>query len=180
MRWSDLNLTRGVAVVQRQLGRDGGFAEVKSGAGRRVIDLPTSTVAVLHDDQRRQHEERSRAGSEWEPSDLLFCTHSDRPLHWRNVVRGFKRLLAVAGIRDVRFHDLRHTSATLLLKQGVHIKVVRERLGRASIDITMDRYSHLLHGMGREAAQRLDVMLAPSEVSPIPALRRSACGGKRV
>jgi len=178
MRWSDLNLTTGVAVVHRQLGRDGSFAEVKSGAGRRVIDLPASTVAVLHDHQRRQHEERSLAESEWEPSDLLFCTNSGRPLNWRNVVRGFKQLLAKAGIRDVRFHDLRHTSATLLLKQGVHMKVVQERLGHASIDITMDRYSHLLDRMGREAAQRLDVMLAPSEISPIADLRCFARGGE--
>ncbi len=147
-------------VVQRQLSRDGSFAEVKSGAGRRVIDLPASTVAVLREHRSEQNEERLLAGPSWEPTDLVFCTHTGRPLNWRNVVRGFKHLLAAAEVRDIRFHDLRHTSATLLLTQGVHMKVVQERLGHASINVTMDTYSHLLEGMGRDAAERLDSVLA--------------------
>ncbi len=159
LRWSDLDWDAGVVIVQRQLSRDGSFAEVKSGAGRRVIDLPASTMAVLRDHRSRQNEERLLAGPEWEALELVFCTYTGRPLNWRNVVRGFKHLLTVAGLRDIRFHDLRHTSATLLLKQGVHMKVVQERLGHASIDITMDTYSHLLEGMGREAAEKLNRML---------------------
>ena len=77
----------------------------------------------------------------------------------RNVFREFKRLLRKAGLPDIRFHDLRHTNATLMLGQGTHPKVVQERLGHSQVGITLNTYSHVLPGLGREAVERLGAAL---------------------
>ncbi len=90
----------------------------------------------------------------------MFCTHRGKPLGWRNVTCEFKRLLVKAGLPDVAFHALRHTNATLLLLQGVHPKIVAERLGHSTVSMTMDIYSHVLPRMGREVAAKLDALLA--------------------
>lgn len=158
--WADVDLDAGLVRVRRQLGRDGQLAETKSGNGNRVIDLPASTVTALREHRRRQNEERLLVGPQWEQRDLLFCTHRGRPLGWRFVSRTFKALLTRADLPDVPFHALRHTAATLLLLQGIHPKMVQERLGHASISMTLDIYSHLIPGMGRAAADRLDALLA--------------------
>ncbi len=93
-------------------------------------------------------------------NDLVFCTHQGKALGQRNVLRAFKQALGIAGIRDIPFHGLRHTAATLLLLQGVHPKVVQERLGHSNISMTLDTYSHLIPSMGRAAADQLDALLA--------------------
>jgi integrase len=79
----------------------------------------------------------------------------------RNMVREFKELLWKSGLPEIRFHDLRHTAATLMLQEGVHPKVVQERLGHSQISITMDTYSHVLPVMQEEAAKKLDELLTP-------------------
>ncbi len=102
----------------------------------------------------------------WSSQDLVFCTHRGWPepggssLSHRNVSRHFKALLKLAGPQDIRFHDLRHTAATLMLLQNVPVKVVSERLGHANITLTLQTYSHALPTMGREAANRMDALLA--------------------
>ena len=160
VKWSDLDLDAGLARVRRQLGRDGALAETKTGKGRRVIDIPASTVAVLREHKRKQNEERLLLGPEWQDQGLVFCTHQGKPLNWRNVTREYKALLKRASLQDLPFHALRHTAATLLLLQGVHPKVVQERLGHATIAMTLDTYSHLIPSMGRDAADQLDALLA--------------------
>ncbi len=83
------------------------------------------------------------------------------PLRKSNLLRrSFAPLTKQAGLPAIRFHDLRHTTATLLLTQGVHPKIVQERLGHSQISLTLDTYSHVLPGMGREAAAKLDTLLA--------------------
>ncbi len=97
-------------------------------------------------------------GVEW-----VFCDIDGGPLRKSNVIRrSFRPLLQSAGVPAIRFHDLRHTAATLLLAQGVHPKVVQERLGHAQIAMTLDTYSHVLPSMQREAAEQLDALLAPT------------------
>ena len=87
----------------------------------------------------------------------VFCDKNGGPLRKSNLTRrDFKPLLKAAGLPPIRFHDLRHTAATLLLAQGVHPKIVQERLGHSQISITLDTYSHVLPSMQRDAAQRLD------------------------
>ena len=160
LKWADVDLTRRTIHVQRQLQRDGTFAEPKTAKGRRTIDLPASCVAMLKDYRRQQTEERLLVGPEWQHNDLVFCTHQGRPLSQRNILRAYKLILRRASLPPVSFHALRHTAATLLLLQGVHPKVVQERLGHSNISMTLDIYSHLIPSMGRAAADQLDALLA--------------------
>jgi len=106
-----------------------------------------------------QVRDRARFGDRYIEQDLVFATHQGRPLMHRNVFREFKRLLLKANLPDIRFHDLRHTNATLMLGQGVHPKVVQERLGHSQVGITLNTYSHVLPGLGREAIERLGATL---------------------
>jgi integrase len=93
----------------------------------------------------------------WEDNELAFTTRGGTPLRRQELInRSFKPLLLKAGLPDIRFHDLRHTCATLLLSEGVHAKLVQERLGHATISITLDTYSHVLPGMGDAAAGAMD------------------------
>ena len=92
-------------------------------------------------------------------NDLVFAWATGRPLDGAAVRRGFTKLKAAVGLTGVRFHDLRHTAATLMLKAGVHPKVVSERLGHATIAITLDTYSHVLPDIQRDAAEAMDRLL---------------------
>lgn len=109
---------------------------------------------------RRQAEERVRLGSLYQDEGLVFTSEVGTPLDAQNVVnRSFKPLLRRAGLPSIRFHDLRHTCATLLLAKGVHPKLVQALLGHASIGITMDLYSHWAPAMGDQAAAAMDDVL---------------------
>jgi integrase len=160
LQWGDVDLDAGLIRVRRQLGRDKTLAEVKTAKGRRSIDVPASTVTILREHRRRQNEARLYLGPEYEHRDLVFCTHTGRPLGYRNVTREYKKLLRRADLPAVPFHALRHTNATLLLLQGEHPKVVQERLGHSTVAMTMDIYSHLIPSMGKAAADKLEALLA--------------------
>jgi integrase len=88
--------------------------------------------------------------------DLVFATTDGGPILPANLLRSFRRIVQRAGVPPITFHALRHTHATLLLKEGTHAKIVSERLGHANIGITLDTYSHVLPGMQREAAESID------------------------
>jgi site-specific recombinase XerD len=93
---------------------------------------------------------------EGHPGPWVFCTSEGEPIKCANLHYAFKRLLKKAKLPDVRFHDLRHSAATLMLAQGIHPKIVQEMLGHSTITITLDTYSHVLPSMFDEAAQKLD------------------------
>lgn len=160
LKWVDVDFNTGALHVRRQLGRDGQLSEPKTAKGRRKVGLPASAVAALKDQKRRQAETRLLMGPQWEHNDLVFATHAGRPLGCRNVVREFHLLLEKAGLPSVPFHALRHTAASLLLSQGVHPKVVQERLGHSNIAMTLDIYSHLIPSLDRDAADKLEVLFA--------------------
>jgi integrase len=102
--------------------------------------------------------------AEGHPHGLVFGDTQGNPLRASNVLRrSFYPLARRAGVPRVRFHDLRHTAATLLLQQGIHPKVVQERLGHASVSLTLDVYSHVVPSMQREAADKLDVVFGPAQ-----------------
>jgi integrase len=97
----------------------------------------------------------------WRDHNLVFSTMAGKPLDFRNLATAsFKPLLKKAGLPDIRFHDLRHTCATLLLSRGHHPKLVQELLGHASVAITLDRYSHVLPGMGDQTAAAMEAALS--------------------
>jgi len=168
LRWSDLDWQSRRLHVQRQLQRVTGgleFTEPKSAAGNRVIVLGQEAITKLRKHQNILIQEKQKAEEKWEEHDLIFPSTHGTPLDHRNLYRFFKLFLKGAGLPDVRFHDLRHTAATLMLQQGIHPKVVQERLGHADITLTLNTYSHVLPSMQEEAAEKLDELLTPIDVS---------------
>ena len=156
LRWDDVDLERGTLRVGRALVREGGrhaVGETKTRRGRRQVNLTPRTVKALRTHRKRQLEEKLRLIGLYEDNGLIFTTHRGTPVNPENLVkRSFKPLLREANLPDIRFHDLRHTCATLLLGRGVHPKLVQELLGHATIAMTLDTYSHYLPSMGDAAA----------------------------
>jgi integrase len=163
LKWSDIDLDEKTLRVSRQLQRmrEGGglvFSEPKN-ASRRTVDLPQRAVEALRSHRKRQLEEKLRANS-YEDSGLVFATGKGTPLDAQNIVnRHFKPLLRRAGLPDIRWHDLRHTCLTILLARGTHPKYVQHLAGHASIQLTLDRYSHWMPSMGRNTADGMDEAL---------------------
>jgi integrase len=138
-----------------------GREHTKSSQGRRVR-LTRQAASALKDYRKRQLEERLRLAVLWQDQGLVFSNETGylfNPSNLRN--RSFKRIKARAGVRDdLRFHDLRHTCATLLLSEGVNVKVVSELLGHAPITITLNTYSHVLPDMQDSAAAAMEAALS--------------------
>jgi integrase len=108
----------------------------------------------------RQLEERMQLGNAWDGLDLVFCDAIGQPLNGINVLRtDFHGLLRRAQLPRIRFHDLRHTAATLLLERGVNVKMVSEMLGHSSIAITLSLYGHVTPQMQQHAADTMDQVL---------------------
>lgn len=165
LRWADLELdTRPTALVhvRAQLKRVEGdwvWKEPKTKRSRRQIALPETVIEVLRRHHSRQDAERVRLGPAYTDYDLVFCTQTGGPLIARNVYRNCMGLLDKAKLPRIRFHDLRHTTATLLLSARVNPKIVSEMLGHASIAITLDIYSHVLPDMQQDAATAMGQLL---------------------
>jgi integrase len=163
LKWDDIDLERAVLRVRRTLSRTyKGYVldEPKTNKSRRTIRLTAGAVEALRAHLSRQLEEMERVGSLYQPGGLVFATTTGtliNPSNLRN--RSLKPLLKRAGLRPIRFHDLRHTCATLLLSKDVYPKVVSEMLGHASVSITLDIYSHLLPDMQEKAAKALEEAL---------------------
>jgi len=155
IRWNDADLDRGTLRVGHALVREGGrhvVGETKTKRGRRRVNLTPRTVATLKAHRNKQLEQRVKVGSLYEDHSLIFSSKKGTPLSPENLVkRSFKPLLKRAGLPEIRFHDLRHTCATLLLGRSVHPKIVQELLGHATIAMTLDTYSHYLPSMGNQA-----------------------------
>lgn len=171
LQWKDADLKDGKVVVQRSLLRrkDGwDFQEPKTPRSRRTIPLPATVTRALVEHKRRQAEQRLAAGPAYESHDLVFATASGQPLDENNLVRRhFKPILRAAGLPPaIRLYDLRHTCATLLLSAGENPKVVSERLGHATITLTLDTYSHVLPTLQQGAAERLEAVLFASQRPP--------------
>jgi integrase len=117
-------------------------------------------VKALEPNRLWQHEERLRSGPAWEENDLVFPNHLGRPLSSQNLTqRHFYPLLQRLSLPKIRFHDLRHTAATLLLAEGIHPKIVSEMLGHTQVGITLDLYSHVTPAMHESATRALGLLL---------------------
>ena len=101
-------------------------------------------------------------GIEVKDDDLVFSQLDGKPLRSNTVTRAWTKLAARAGVRVIRLHDARHTHASLMLKQGIHPKVVQERLGHSSIQITLDTYSHIAPGLQEAAAAQFEKLVSPT------------------
>jgi len=163
LRWQDCDLSRGIIAVRQTLVDVQGkvsFGEPKTKSGRRTITLDPATLAALKEHRTRQLEQRLAIGPQWTDYDLVFTGLNGNWIHPRNLARAFGLLVKKATLPYIPLHGLRHTSATLLLTQNIHPKVVSERLGHSSIGITLDTYSHVLPSMQREAADAIGLALA--------------------
>ena len=164
LRWSDVDLDGGTLQVKATLQSAGEgfvFAEPKTAHSRRQVALNRPAAEALRSHRARQLEERLSMGVAWEDNDLVFANEVGRPIAAANLRnRSFWPLLEQAGLPRIRFHDLRHTAATLLLGRGVHPKIVSEMLGHSQIAITLDLYSHVTPTMQRQAADELEAALS--------------------
>jgi len=164
LRWSDIDLDGARLRVTRSFQGivDGvpAFSEPKTQKSRREIHLSALAVASLRRHRVAQTEARLRSPY-WENLGLIFTTDTGRPLDGNNIrARSFARLLVKAGLPPMRLHDLRHTAATLLMAEGVPVKVASEMLGHADVTTTLRIYSHVLPGMGEAAADAMDRVFA--------------------
>ena len=156
--WTDVDMDRATLTVRRNLihvkTQMPQFGSPKSDTSRRTISLPAVAVAALRAHKARQAEEHL-AAAHWADYDLVFCSAIGTPLLRRNVNRSFSAALKRAGLRaTIRFHDLRHAHATLMLRAGVPLKVASGRLGHGSVAITADLYQHWATDMDVDAAER--------------------------
>ncbi len=164
LKWECLDLKKGIVYVRRALITShkisGGewFQEPKTAKSRRQIPLPAEVTQELRQYQKWQEEHKQQLGDKYEDNQLVIANTFGRPANTSNfTTRYFKKLLVDAGIdRSVKFHDLRHTHATLLLLEGIHPKVVQERLGHSTVTMTLDTYSHILPDMQDAAVKALD------------------------
>ena len=166
LRWQDAGLDAQALYVRQTCqwvnGQGFVFREPKTHRSTRAVALSPRTVDRLRQHRRQQLEERLVAGAAYQDRDLVFVTALGTPLRQSDVRRVWLRIVSAAGLERVRFHDLRHAHATLMLQQGVHPKIVSERLGHSGIAITMDTYSHVLPGLQADAAAGLDQLLVGS------------------
>jgi integrase len=168
LRWSDIDLELCQIYVNRSLQYIRGddkksriiFREPKTAKSRRLIALSPSTVITLREHKVKETELR-RSLSYAPPSDedLVFSHYDGSPLLPNSVTHAWIKLVRSCGLHGIRLHDARHTHASLLLKQGVHPKIVQERLGHGSIQITLDTYSHVAPGLQQAAANKFDELL---------------------
>lgn len=163
LKWADVDLEAGHVQVRSSVrkGKEGFvFSEPKTSASRRQVALTMSAVAALYRHRACQLEQRMADGPLWQDNDLVFPDVFGMPFNGITLLRReFLPLLKRAGLPLIRFHDLRHTAATLMLLKGAHPKIVSEMLGHASVSITLDLYSHVLPNMQREAAETMDQLL---------------------
>jgi integrase len=164
LTWDRVNFEAGNLCVDRQLQRVNGelrLVSLKTHQSRRDLPMPASIADRLKSHRAAQRNERLKAGTNWHETGLVFATPTGTGLDGPNVTKRFQRLLASAGLDRRRFHDLRHSCATLLLVQNVPPRVVMEILGHSQISLTMNTYSHVLPELKRDAAASMDRILRP-------------------
>jgi len=164
LKWEDVNWDLSTLQVKRQVMHlKGGsyiFTEVKSRSGNRTIILGTQALELLKVHRREQQILISSVGEKWVDLDLVFPSYVGTPVTGSNIRRAFRRLLKASGLPKIRFHDLRHTAASLMLNHGIPVLIVSKRLGHSKPSITIDVYGHLIPSQQAEAAQLMDNLMS--------------------
>lgn len=167
LKWADIDFDNRVIQVNRTLTWIGGnpvFQEPKTDRSRRTVALPVQAIQALRAHRANQAHERLLMGASYEDSDLVFARPDGRPVYTRTFDDAWYRALQRADVPRIRFHDLRHTHASLLLQQGVHPKIVSERLGHSTVSITLDTYSHVIPGLQQQAVDEFGKLFRDTKI----------------
>ncbi|GCE23280.1 tyrosine-type recombinase/integrase [Dictyobacter kobayashii] len=165
LRWDDIDFNQGILTVRRTVSyippHDGALhmyleTDPKTATSKRTIILPTFIQEALKAHRAQQLQERLKAGKGWEQHNLVFCSTLGKHVKPSSLRAQFKEALQKANLPDIRFHDLRHSAATILLSMGVNVKVIQELLVHANVSITLNIYSHVTPAMQRDAMRALD------------------------
>lgn len=162
LRWQDIDLAAGSITTKQTLARVDGqviYQSPKTRGSRRAVIIPERVISVLESHRARILREKAALGEDYQDNGLVFPKADGAPMNQPTLRRHFRSDQERAGVPVIRWHDLRHTSATLLFAKGVHPKVVSERLGHSRIGITLDTYSHVLPAMQEEAARAMGDIL---------------------
>jgi integrase len=163
LRWQDIDLNGGVMRIARSArfykGEGIVYGPCKTHRSRRPLALSRETVRVVQEHRRRQLEQRLEAGPVYKDEDLVFANDIGGPTYGSTVRRAFYAIVKKAGLPRLRFHDLRHTAATLMLAEEIPAHVVSQKLGHVKVGFTLDTYGHVLPDQQREAAERMDAIL---------------------
>jgi len=163
LHWANVDLEGGTiritTTMQRLWKRGMVEGEPKTRAGRRSVAIASPLVAALREHRRCLLKERLFAGGQWQDHDLVFPNTIGKPLTPTHLCKGIRRHLEAASLPRIRFHDLRHTAATLMLAVGIPGKVVQETLGHADIGMTLNTYTHLIPELQRDGADRMAKLL---------------------
>jgi integrase len=164
LRWKDVDLEKGMLYIRQTLSKDGKqfLKGAKTEASIRSIKLSNDTIVLLRKQKTVVGKEKLSCGADYVDNDLIICTAKGTPINPENLKRTFQRLIKEADVPSIRFHDLRHTHATMLLASGINPKVISERLGHSNIKTTLDIYSHVLPSMQEEAANQIETLLRKS------------------
>lgn len=166
LRWCDVDLDQPVIRIRRSLSVLGGVARLlgTKTSRNRTLSIGATAVDALVRERKVQESRRRAAGGAWcDEWGLAFTDEAGAPINPMRVTMEFRRLVRQLDVPVIRFHDLRHTHASLLLAQEAPIKLVSERLGHAKIAMTMDTYAHLLPAMDSDATDRLDASLRQAQ-----------------
>ena len=168
LKWTDLQWNSGMLHIQRQVQRvpwqGWSFIEPKTKAGRRTIKLGEASLHALRLHKERLQSRKAVVGARWQDYDLIFPSNKGTPLEPSNMRKDFNRVLEKAGLAKIRFHDLRHTAASLMLNNGIPVIVVSKVLGHSKPSITMDIYGHLYNRMQDEVVRLMDELVTPIQV----------------
>jgi integrase len=160
LRWQDVDLLGCQISVSRSMHYLRGgkviFRQTKTDKSQRTVALSPSTSLMLSDYRKNKEAESIPIGRALSDSDLVFSDIEGKPFLPNSVTHAWIKLVRHTGLKSIRLHDARHTHASLMLKQGIHPKIVQERLGHSSISITLDTYSHVAPGLQEAAARRFD------------------------
>ncbi|WP_018391809.1 tyrosine-type recombinase/integrase [Bacillus sp. 37MA] len=162
LEWMHVDFDNGTIHIDQVISRgEKGRAvlkEPKSETSKRLISLPSSVLLELKRYQLHWRKEKMKMGDLWDEKkhEFVFCNENGKHFYPTTPTTWWRRFTTRVGVRYIRLHDLRHTSATMLINQGVHAKIISERLGHADIRITMDTYGHALRSADQEAADKLN------------------------
>lgn len=169
LEWSKVDLEKGTVDITQVIvkGRKGPLIKgPKSKRSKRIISLPSSVVEELKEYRLHWKKEKFKMGEQWieHNHEWVFCNEDGTHFYPTTPTTWWRRFTKRTGVRFIRLHDLRHTSATLLINQGVHAKIISERLGHSDIRVTMNTYGHALQKADQEAASKLDGLFSKKQI----------------